>query len=69
MKNTDSQVITKLMEIAELKKEVIKLMIPEQTYKHFEVIGNEIKAMLIESVSDTAQNSEKHSSLKKVNID
>lgn len=69
MNNADSQVITKLMEIAKLKKEVIKLMLPEQTYKHFEVIGNEIKAMLTESVCDTAQNSEQHSSLKKVNID
>lgn len=74
MKNADSEVIVKLMEIAKLKKDVIKLMLPEQTYKHLEVIGNEVKAMMMEAICESNQGAKSHTSehqtsVKKVNID
>ena len=80
MKNKEAEVLDKLVEIAKLKRELVELMIPEKTLKHLEVIGNEMKAMLLEALepndtSDKASdNKEEHSkpresSVKKVDIE
>lgn len=53
MKQNEAEIMTKLMEIARIKKEIVKLAVPEKTYKHIEVISNEIKAMIVEMLSET----------------
>jgi hypothetical protein len=69
MKNTDAEIIAKIMEIVKLKKEILRLMVPEQTYKHLEVIGNEVKAILLESLCEDNQKPAEQPSVKKVEID
>lgn len=69
MKNTDSEVIQKIVEITKLKKEILQLMLPEKTYKHLEVIGDELKAMVMESICKSNEKSDHQASVKKVNID
>jgi hypothetical protein len=69
MKNTDSEVMRKIMEITKLKKEIIQLILPENTYKHLESIGDELKAMVMESVCKSNEKSDHQTSVKKVNID
>lgn len=77
MKDTDVEIIAKIMEIVKLKKEIVRLMVPERTYKHLEVIGNEVKAMLLESLmEDDDSSTEKQTvkptvkpTVKKVTID
>ena len=57
-------------EIARLKKEIVQAIVPEKTYKHLEVIGNEFKAMLTDLISEVACDCDsKHSNIKKVDID
>lgn len=69
MKTVDPEVMQKISEIIKLKKELIQMIVPEQTYKHIEVIGNEVKAMVMEMVCDGTKKSEHQSTVKKVNID
>lgn len=75
MRNSQAEIFDKLVEIARLKKEVLQMILPEKTFKHLEVIGNEVKAMLFETVCDTikAKNdpskSDVQKSVKKVVID
>lgn len=64
MKNNKAEVLDKLVEIAKLKMELVELVVPEKTFKHLEVIGNEIKAMLLETESKPHE-----SSVKKVDIE
>ncbi len=64
MKNNKAEVLDKLVEIAKLKMELVELVVPEKTFKHLEVIGNEIKAMLLETESKPNE-----SSVKKVDIE
>jgi hypothetical protein len=75
MKNNQAEILTKVAEIVKLKKELIQLIVPEKTYKHFEVIGNEVKALIIESICQTEEDnkdqpkSANESKVKKVTID
>jgi len=69
MKSVDPEVMQKIMEIIKLKKELIQLIVPGQTYKHLEVIGNELKAMIMETVCDSTKKSGQQTTVKKVNID
>lgn len=69
MKMIEPEVMEKITEIMKLKKELIQMIVPEQTYKHLEVIGNEVKAMFMETVCDGTKKSEHQSTVKKVNID
>ena len=63
----NSETIEIIMEISKLKKKLLKSIVPEGTMKHLEVIGSEVKEMLIESLSDST--SEKSASkVKKVDI-
>ncbi len=54
MKQNEEEILVKLMEIARLKKEIVQMIVPEKTYKHLEVIGNEFKALLTDLISDVA---------------
>lgn len=70
MKSNEAEIISKFSDLIKIKKEMIQLMVPEQTYKHLEVIGNEIKAMAVEVICDLKQGEkEAHKNIKKVNID
>lgn len=79
MKQNEVEMMAKLMEIARLKNEIIKLAVPEKTYKHIEVISGEIKAMIVEMLSESDKmnksevssnkDSRTNSKLKKVDID
>jgi hypothetical protein len=69
MKNTETEVIDKLVEIAKLKKEVVQLILPEKTMQHLEVIGHELKAMLLESLCDDTSEQAQPASVKKVDIE
>lgn len=54
MNQKDAEILGKMMEIARLKKEIVQAIVPEKTYKHLEVIGNEFKAMLVDLISEVA---------------
>ncbi len=70
MNNKEAEILGKVMEIFKLKKEIVQLMVPERTYKHLEVIGNEMKAMLIETLCDNQQDeTQSNTGIKKVSID
>lgn len=53
MNQKDAEILGKMLEIARLKKEIVQAIVPEKTYKHLEVIGNEFKAMLVDMISDS----------------
>lgn len=53
MNQKDAEILGKMMEIARLKNEIVQAIVPEKTYKHLEVIGNEFKAMLVDLISDS----------------
>ncbi|BEP29222.1 hypothetical protein [Helicovermis profundi] len=57
-----------IMEISRLKKKLLKSVVPEKTIKHLEVIANEVKEILIESIGEDTWDKNK-SKLKKVDID
>lgn len=69
MKMIEPEVMAKITEIMKLKKELIQMIVPEQTYKHLEVIGNEVKAMVMETVCEGTKKSGQQTTVKKVNID
>ena len=75
MKSDQVAVFDKLTEIAKLKKELIKLVVSEKTYQHFEVIGREVKALVIDAVCDLETKNKQSkqnkgtSVIKKVTID
>lgn len=75
MKKDQVAIFNKLTEIAKLKKELLQLVVPEKTYQHFEVIGREVKALIIEAVCDLerknkqSKQTEGTSVIKKVTID
>ena len=82
MKSKEAEVLEKLVEIAKLKKELVELLVPAKTMKHLEVIGNEMKAMLLEALEghldrDSDRGSDRgageskshESSVKKVDIE
>ncbi len=69
MKMIEPEVMEKITEIMKLKKELIQMIVPEQTYKHLEVIGNEVKAMVMETVCEGTKKSGQQTTVKKVNID
>ena len=54
MNQKDAEILGKIMEIARLKKEIVQAIVPEKTYKHLEVIGNEFKALVIDLISEAA---------------
>jgi hypothetical protein len=54
MNQKDAEILGKIMEIARLKKEIVQAIVPEKTYKHLEVIGNEFKAMVIDLIGEVA---------------
>jgi len=54
MNQKDAEILGKIMEIARLKKEIVQAIVPEKTYKHLEVIGNEFKALLTDLISESA---------------
>lgn len=53
MNQKDAEILGKIMEIARLKKEIVQAIVPEKTYRHLEVIGNEFKAMVVDLISDS----------------
>ncbi len=53
MNQKDAEILGKMMEIARFKKEIVQAIVPEKTYKHLEVIGNEFKALLVDLISDS----------------
>jgi len=69
MKNTETEVVAKLVEIVRLKKEIMHLILPEKTMQHLEVIGNELKAMLLESLGDDDRKQASPSTVRKVDIE
>lgn len=79
MNQKDTEILGKIMEIARLKKEIVQAIVPEKTYKHLEVIGNEFKAMVVDLISEgedeckTTESDQpikdQHSKIKKVDID
>jgi hypothetical protein len=71
MKDSDreAEIAQKIMEIIRLKKEVLQLVLPAQTVKHLEVIGNEVKAMLMETLVEGHEKTTQPSGIKKVEID
>lgn len=65
--NTESVEI--IMEIVQLKKKLVKTVIPEKTMNHLDVIGKELKAMVLESMCDQVTDpDESPSKVKKVEI-
>ena len=54
MNQKDAEIFGKIMEIARLKKEIVQAIVPEKTYKHLEVIGNEFKALVVDLISEVA---------------
>lgn len=54
MNQKDAEILSKIMEIARLKKEIVQAIVPEKTYKHLEVIGNEFKALVVDLISEVA---------------
>ena len=69
MPNTATEVVDKLAEIARLKMEVMRLILPENTLQHLEVIDKEIKAMLREYLGDEAGEQGPPSPVRKVDIE
>lgn len=59
--------IEKMMKIIELNKEMVNVLMPEKMRGHLDVIGREIKLMIIDSLGDVSD--EKRPSVKKVNIE
>lgn len=64
--NTESLAI--IMEIFQLKRKLIKSIVPEQTMKHLDVIGSEIKEIIKESLQDHIKDDNESSKVKKVEI-
>ncbi len=54
MNQKDAEILGKIMEIARLKKEIVQAIVPEKTYKHLEVIGNEFKSLVVDLISEVA---------------
>jgi hypothetical protein len=83
MTNNTLDIINKLIEAKKLEKDALMMMLPENTKKHLEVIGKEVKEMILECVSDLEKETEindcsnqkkeeqnkDNSNVKKVNID
>ena len=75
MKQSEAEILGKLMEIARLKKEIVQAIVPEKTYRHLEVIGNEFKALIVDMMCDSMSDNEpepapkKQPKVKKVDID
>jgi len=64
----NSESIEIMLEIMKLKKKLVKSIVPEQTMGHLDVIGKEVKAMILESLIHETKNTEKTSKVKKVEI-
>ena len=63
--------IKRLKEAAGYQRQAVKCLLPESMGKHLDVIGNELKMMIIEAAVDLVKNeevSEKKSGSKKVEI-
>jgi len=67
MSTLNAQVIEKLIEAKRLEKEAFMMLLPEKMQKHLEVIGNEVKAMLLDYILDVNEE-EKSPKVKKVDI-
>ncbi len=68
--NTES--IEIILEIARLKKKLVKTIVPEKTMEHLEVIGREVKEMIIESLVDSkakAKDNKSKTGINKVTIE
>lgn len=72
--NINTESIEIILEIAKLKKKLLKTIVPERTMEHLEVIGNEFKHMVLESIGDhgakkTIINKKTTTGVKKVDIE
>ncbi len=66
--NTES--IEIMLDIYKLKKKLIKTIVPKKTMNHLEVIANEIKKMIVESIGDLDTSKvSNNTGVSKVNID
>ena len=71
MNRNSSEFIERLKKAAGYQRQAVKCMLPESIGKHLDVIGNELKMMIIEAAVDLVKNeevSEKKSGSKKVEI-
>ncbi len=69
MSNINTESLEIIMEIVHLKKKLLKTVVPEKTMKHIDVIGHEIKSMVLEALCDQAsKNDDSPSKVKKVEI-
>jgi len=59
MSQSNLNFIKRLMKAGELEKEAILTLLPDKTRGHVEVIGNEIKEMIMETLVDQCFNGQK----------
>ena len=70
MKYVNNEIIEKLIEAKKLEKEALMMLLPEKLQGHLEVIGNEVKAMLLDCVEElNMKDDEKQSANKESNKD